>query len=631
MTIKEINLKNFRCIKEQNLTFNKGIILISGDNGEGKSSLFNAIEILLFNNSNLNLSDYIKWNEDEFFISIKFNLDNTDWYESFTYSKKKGSDRILKNLETNEEYKNSIAINKLDSLINFNLAYPSIVSNEGEINLINTTPSKRREYLKEIYNLEFKEQLEEIQNDTNAGELKKSQLQGELTFLENQLFEYKELIPFEITKEEYENVNKQIRELSKYESLILEKDNIVNKIKEYDDKIEEYSRYTSNINALRGEFNELNKSIKQLNEERNLTLVELNNVIEFNDKELSDKKEQFILLKKELEELKNKIKSFESGKCPVCNSIITPTVLEDEKEHLKEVNNKVRRNEIEIDKLNAQKLEIEKTKEGLNKNIKDLDSKIKDATNGLNDINLKLSKIESLCELIEDYKKQKENYTKQLEEANNCNLDLLKELKSKKQKYEETELKNKFITEFNEDQNKKKKERDEKLKTKQEELLTEDSLLNMFKKSKVVFTKEFPSYVMSKLISNLQRDLNEFLNKVYPKYNITIKESKDSLAILYGENEVDVKQASGFEKSIFSISYMYSLGKLKNYNLLLLDESDGTASEENSIKFFNALAKSQNYFNQIFLISHKKTIQEYLKNDWNAQCFNVEKGVYNEW
>ena len=73
---------------------------------------------------------------------------------------------------------------------------------------------------------------------------------------------------------------------------------------------------------------------------------------------------------------------------------------------------------------------------------------------------------------------------------------------------------------------------------------------------------------------------------------------------------------------------MYSLGKMQRYGLLMLDESDGTASEENSMRFFNTLCKSQEYFPQIFLITHKKEVKEMIRNDYNAQSYEVVNGIY---
>ena len=144
---ERLYLKDFKCVEEQEFEFTKGIIIISGNNGEGKSTIFNALNILLFNDAPLNLKDYIRWGSDEFSIGLDFENNGVVYQEFLSYSEKSGGKRILKNLNTNEEWTNSVAVDKLKEIINFDLAKPSIVSAEGEQNLISTTPSKRREFL----------------------------------------------------------------------------------------------------------------------------------------------------------------------------------------------------------------------------------------------------------------------------------------------------------------------------------------------------------------------------------------------------------------------------------------------------------------------------------------------------
>ena len=148
--------------------------------------------------------------------------------------------------------------------------------------------------------------------------------------------------------------------------------------------------------------------------------------------------------------------------------------------------------------------------------------------------------------------------------------------------------------------------------------------------AKGMVQREFPSFVISRMVQSLSDYVNEFLDKVYPKYQISIEEAKNSLNILYGEYKTDVKMASGFEKSAFSLAYMYALGKIQAYGLLICDEGDATASDENSARFYKMLGKSTDWLEQIMCITHKEEIKELLRNDFHAQVFTVENGVYKE-
>ena len=143
-----------------------------------------------------------------------------------------------------------------------------------------------------------------------------------------------------------------------------------------------------------------------------------------------------------------------------------------------------------------------------------------------------------------------------------------------------------------------------------------------------ILSREFPSFVISRMISSLTFYVNEFLSKVYPNYDIEIVESKNSLRVLYGPNRSDVKLASGFEQQIFSFAWKYALGKIQNYGLLILDEVDSAASSENSEKFYSTLAKMDSCFKQIFIVTHKQEIKDLLANDFDASVYEVYKGEY---
>ena len=48
MKIKELYLKNFRCFEETKINFNEDYTIFVGINGAGKSSILNAIQIMLY-------------------------------------------------------------------------------------------------------------------------------------------------------------------------------------------------------------------------------------------------------------------------------------------------------------------------------------------------------------------------------------------------------------------------------------------------------------------------------------------------------------------------------------------------------------------------------------------------------
>ena len=71
MVLYKLKLENFGIYKELELDFHQNINLISSgiENGQGKSTIRDAILLLIYNKIKNKLADYINWNSDYFKIS----------------------------------------------------------------------------------------------------------------------------------------------------------------------------------------------------------------------------------------------------------------------------------------------------------------------------------------------------------------------------------------------------------------------------------------------------------------------------------------------------------------------------------------------------------------------------------
>lgn len=717
MKINELYLKNFKSVEEQKFTFNNGITCFSGNNGEGKSTVIHAILILLFNSYDLSFKDYINWNASNFFISITFNHEGIDWFESFEYSEKYGTKRVIKNISTNEEWENSAAISKLNEIIDPEIAKASIVSMENEQNLITTTPAKRREYLKGLYNLEFKEQLDIIAKDLDDIDKENIKLYSHINSLEFQSFNYKEEKE-NYSIDEYENAKKEFRILSaekgelelkkkkrdevesniiKVQSKIRQLSSSIaqnkNVIKENELKIEDKKNEINSINS-ENKLEEYNNNLIYLTDShyvkiknytveisnaedsiKNLTstLIE-NSIIDSIKENFINKSADLRVLKAKLSELDNHLNVMKSGKCPTCGHEITENELESHKKEYEDTLNEYTKlndetNALELEyrsKLNERdsiinkiktfesivedyksrltnenhKFEIEKNE--INNSIEKYESVKENSIKSLNEsismiqqlIDKDMASISIFEEQFNENKINLSSYEHEFESMKNPELEIIsieskiKEKEDIVKTYEETLSYNKWVEEYNKDTKIKEEKRDKDVEAFKKQISDNNVRKAMIEKAKSMVAREFPSFVISYMVKSLENYTNEFLQKVYPKYEIKIKESKNSLAITYGPKQSDVKMASGFEKSAFSLAYMYALGKIQNYGLLIIDEGDGAASNENSIQFYNTVAKSQEYFPQIFCITHKEVAKDLLENTYNADVYSVEHGKY---
>ncbi len=158
MIIDKLELENFgKSTDKQTIEFQKGINLICGDNGEGKSNALKSLSLLLFNYSKGRHQDYINWDKDWF--KTKLNLEHLSHKYEIDFSIGKGMDGKLLTIDNEDYYERSEANNKLAEIFSPKLCLASMISFEGETDLITVKPAERREHLKQIYDLDFKVEI----------------------------------------------------------------------------------------------------------------------------------------------------------------------------------------------------------------------------------------------------------------------------------------------------------------------------------------------------------------------------------------------------------------------------------------------------------------------------------------
>lgn len=704
MFIEELYLKNFGIIKEETISFNKGIYVFSGNNGEGKSTFLKAISLLIFNKIPGKLEDYINWDSDSAIVSMKFNHNKHEYFASMEIVSGSAS-RKLEDLTTGDSWDTSSSVTqKLEDIFEIKRALASIVSFEQEVDLITTSPAERREYLKNIYDLRFIRELSRIDSDKEDAEKESKEFEIKLTSCENQEFNYEDLLRPLLSEDKKNEILSEIEKFDEFIqksklniSLLNEKissiaaiENEILKLKKSlnleKSKIEEISKSITDkendlIDLEKSEFDSksfeeeiikidnLIDSYKEkikLSEEK-LSLLEIDETDY--SQELDSLKEKRTQIESEIKILKNTIEKFGEGICPTCGQSVVD--IQDPEKNEESLINFSKEIEIITEKINNITIKKGDQKTQL-ENFRNLENEI-----SRNSLLLKSTedsrenKIQSKESSIKEFEKNKESQIKSsnemiqtlktsvkegleristIESEVSVKTDLLVDVsdleetisKEKESVSQMENFKKESLLKIEENQkiltsNEVKKKRNEELKAKEENnkenIKKYRSLYEEAEKrklvcenSKKILTRDFPTFVLSRAISRIEGAVNEFLQKVYPKYEIQIKESKNALRVVYGEKETDVKLASGFERQVFSFAYKYALGRLQNYNILILDEIDSAASEDNSQLFYETIAKMNDMFEQIIIITHKSNTKELLCNDFSATVFEISSG-----
>jgi DNA repair exonuclease SbcCD ATPase subunit len=706
MFLNSLEMVNFGPVVNSKVTFNKGnspaIAVFSGDNGEGKSTAMSAISLLLVNYVKHNLKDYVNWNATTFFIRAVFEHNDLTFDVSLEYSGE--SKRILKIHDSSgkiiNQATNSDAVKLMSSYFEPKLVKSAAFSFQHDIDLISVTPSERREFLKSIYSLDFKEELESLDKEIRALETSKVTLQAEISALKSLSYELVEIPTLPFSEEDF--ISLKINQQNLLESIASAKsqnDRITRLKSSVQSDTENLSTQKSllinNKNSLERNQQQLSSLEATLleetkkSEEIEFTLTEkfasvkeiLSKQIEAKEKELdsvelerpplfqsSDYDEAVRLLSAAQNNLSNcteTLNRLSAGLCPTCGHLFDAVDLQSAEKDLEsakvvvgektlalselklkkekydkviEDNNKLLLTKQRIEsELSALKLSLTQADQNLNKEIeneKRLAQKSIDSTKSLIEANKQTSAaiqntVDSISSNIEEIEKSilKNNTELSSLVEIDCSASIEKERSC-------SESINNFISvkaaiDAKEAQNKAtllvKATNLVTLAEKEKQELETNNKLGELKIAQSVFSKELPSFIISKLVERLMFLMNDFIGKTYGgKYKVELIEQKQALRIVYGPKAADVSISSGYEQQVFSMAWRYARESLLGLGFLVLDEVDSAASDKNSQLLYETLSELP--YSQLIVITHRKPTKELLERDYGAQTFTVCDG-----
>lgn len=392
--IKKLYIKNFRNINELTLEPSSYINLISGNNGEGKSSILYAIEYLLTDNLNEKISEYVRWGQDKFNLEMEFDFNGNNYIIKVEGSKSSKKELIVNNTDI---YKNSEATKYLATIIDPNVTRYSAISEQGKTaQILFDTPANRLKKLKEILGIDkifelvedIKEEIKQINSDIDLNK-------KEIEVIDN--IDYNLLdVPvlpdikdiktkFDLLVKDKELYNVEIKLYDKYLQELENYNNAKSKIesneiliKGYQDKILEKQKTkkenlnTSSLEDLQKSISEIEKkeieqnSKYQIYKDKKSRIEKLNNNIlqeeskldayplrrlspcKYKNDQLTEAEQSLMESQIKLNDLEKEYKLGLEGKCPTCGQdyIIDvdsyKTQIESIKESIKNIQNDIK-------------------------------------------------------------------------------------------------------------------------------------------------------------------------------------------------------------------------------------------------------------------------------------------------
>ena len=167
------------------------------------------------------------------------------------------------------------------------------------------------------------------------------------------------------------------------------------------------------------------------------------------------------------------------------------------------------------------------------------------------------------------------------------------------------------------------------------EINEKDAKIKNLKGCLDVFQRDFPNFIVLRACSQLEGYVNEFVHRVFPYMNVSLKQDRQGVQFFYKikgqDRDLSIKMASGAQKSVLTLAYKIAEAKLYGLDCIILDECDASLNDENSSMLYKFIAEI-NSFKQLIFVSHrKKAIKEVHESfKGNMRCYWVESGTYNE-
>ena len=590
MIIKRVKLENYRSHSNTTVDFSKGINLILGKNGKGKTSILEAISSVMFNTKDRSGKEtgknFIKFNEKSGKIEIEFTAnDGRDYILKTEFFKSKPKKQTLTDIngldcegDIQENLEELCGIKK-----GFEETYENIViAKQNEfINIFKAKPKDREEIFNKIFNTQiYKEMYDSFLKEATDKYIKQiDYLSKDIDSLKDNMEDKEEiskLLKDEETLKEKLNMDfsktteistKLSNEIKDYETTEINLKNLISNIQDEEKKLKKYS------NLLKENIIEAKKAKKAK------TVVEEN------------KKSYFEYL-----EVEKKLKDFRE---------IYANLLQEQKLNIQYQNN-MEKLELSNKSLKA---DITNLEECISKNSEKkeiLEKDIITLKNKEESLNSKLKEYTSLLTQLEDLEKsKKKSLDKQLEKKTEINI-LEKDLSSKKDLFSSIDIEEieKQLSNF--------KDLEKELKSLEEQ--------------KIIFGTE---------VNTLKNASNELSSKICPYLKENCENLKDKEADDYFSSKISIKTEAieDLKKKIEEKSLIlaekfafeekkkqyFELDKtIKNLELSLKTEEVNLKEIEVNIKSLDIsiqqLIENHKFQDSTSLKEHKKGLEVELKN-----------------
>lgn len=608
MILKHIHLINFKKYEKASITFDNSMVGIFGNNGAGKSSLFEAVTWCLYGvaqsmegREGVKQEDLIKDGENEMGVEVEFLLGNHLYRVTRYLSAKRGIKSRLHIDGKLQARKSREVISRIEQDIGLNVKgfISSSFIRQKELDLITSKiASERKKLINRLFNLRIYEKFEE------AAKNKKKEKERELDQVKTRIKEKEKLL------EELPTLEKQLHGLeevvkklqSKYENIKTQSDTIKIQYKNLEKDYNHYIGLTSNLKIIEKDIENLENMLK----ERKNDLKVIEDAVTKKE-ELKPEYDNFLNLREQLSSL-DASKSVYDTKMNQLQNLKTEITVT-----TKNLQERIIECEEEITELKNQKEEFKKIKPILN-TIREKISELEDAVKQKEEEAQKMDKIkEKEAEILAEkagYKSRIADLQEELEEIRSIGVGApCPKCKRPLEKEHLEELTAKYKREItvNEKAKDKYKVKEKHLAEMRKEL---DSTLKTLKKKEDELTKlrkEEQEYVKAETrIEGIEKRIQDRHGK--------IAENNEKLKKMDEQKEVVTK----LKKEIDDLKFDPS-----EYKRVKKEVDEKSQIEKEIIKLNERISKKEDVAKSIEKTDEKLTDQEKKTEEMNSELQKI--------
>lgn len=649
---------------------NDNIILITGENGEGKSSLLEAIAICMCEHKRgSSFKDYVKVGNDNAHIELSATIKGQGDIVFDVFLNERGGTPYERVITWNgKEFRNSECNEVLQSL---NLIFYSdiIFAMQQESDIVKLTPAQRSKFMQQIFNFDFESKVRDIQSQLETNTCIMNMLKGKIDALSVAAEKPQHFckIP-DLTESDIEerrrvlaDLQKELAEITDYNNKLKEQANEKLELEKklaslhgkYDLHIAQRATYDNIIDTKKPQKTleewdaEINAQKEEWSKQEDLLSGEEDTQYKLQE-ELNETNKQMYAFDFSIKSVQDKMKQVENGVCPICGKEFTE---HDKQDFSKELDDLFSKKQKAQETVNESKKKLEQCKESqedikhvivnLQYKVHRLEEKRIADAHVIADVNLAVLERAKNEDAIKQCESDIETLSTILSNKVDVEYKDASVLASKITEIQKEISDYESIIQFNNAQNEILYQWEENEKKRVADLAVEKTKFDELKKKNATLEEvvdllhnKLPSYIIVKKCSEISNEMNSLIHACFPNIEIGLSQTKRGVEFIYKpDNQKKIEKsssmASGFQKELISLAFRLALCKIYNLSFSFFDEIDSQSSEKNSEIVYKYIL-DLNLFNQIFIISQRRSTIDYIYSNYDVSVYKAANNTYTK-